>query len=415
MKNQIAVLLGMQWGDEGKGKLIDRLAAKADIVVRYQGGHNAGHTIIYEGRKIVLHLLPSGLLNPDTQCVIANGVVVSLDALYGEMDMLGGAAKVLPRLIISNDCPVLLPSHEALDKAAERKRRNAIGTTCRGIGPAYEDHTARRSLRLKELTDGQFMERLEMLLDYHNFLLADYYGAQDTFELSEIADSLHHQIEKIKPIIQDTVGFLHQAKEEGKRILLEGAQGCRLDLHQGTYPFVTSSNTSIGGAFIGSGLSPKDVDLAIGVSKAYTTRVGMGPFPTELEGDEGKQLQQSGNEFGATTGRPRRCGWLDLVDLRRTARMNGIDALLLTKLDVLSHFSTISLCISYGGDNGKPQLVYKKMPGWQTKIDHRCSFEEQPAALRSFVEFIEDYIQLPISALSVGASREEWVVKDEVW
>ena len=413
MRGQVAVFLGMQWGDEGKGKLIDRLAVSADLVVRYQGGHNAGHTIMHEGRKIVLHLLPSGLLNPRIQCVIAHGVMLSPDALFDELDMLG--AGILTRLVISDDCPVLLPSHAALDRAAEGRRSSALGTTRCGIGPAYEDHTARRSFRLKDIIDDRFMDRLEMLLDYHNFLLSNYYGNRICFALNQIADALRRQAERIRPTIRDTVAFLHQAKSSGKRILLEGAQGCRLDLHQGTYPFVTSSNTSIGAAFVGSGLSPRDLDRIIGVSKAYSTRVGMGPFLTELEGSLGRRLRRDGDEFGATTGRPRRCGWLDLVDLKRTARMNGIDALLLTKLDVLSRFSTISLCTSYERSNGELRPLYEQLPGWNAEIDHRHSFGRQPSALRSFVNFIEDYIQVPIAALSVGASRDEWIERDEIW
>lgn len=411
MSKQVAVLLGLQWGDEGKGKLIDRLAAGADIVVRYQGGHNAGHTVIHQGKKVVLHLLPSGLLNLNTCCVIAHGVMLSLDALEEEMNVLGDKKDLLSRLVISDNCPLLLPSHIALDRAAEKKREDAIGTTGRGIGPAYEDYTARRSLRLKDVLNGGFMDKLRPLLDYHNFILKHYYDSLDLFDVQSMAERLEEQVGSLEAIIKDTVGLLHQNKEEGKRILLEGAQGCRLDLHQGTYPFVTSSNTSIGGVFVGSGLSPKDVDMVIGVTKAYATRVGEGPFPTELNNEKGQQLQQTGGEFGATTGRPRRCGWLDLVDLKRTVQMNGVDALFVTKLDVLNDFASIPLCIDY--KNKAP--CYREVSGWQTKLDYRQPFDKQPTALRSLVGFIEDYVKIPVAGLSVGARRQEWIVANEIW
>lgn len=411
MNKQIIALLGLQWGDEGKGKLIDQLAAQADIVVRYQGGHNAGHTVIHQGKRVVLHLLPSGLLNLNTHCVVAHGVALSLDALVEEMHVLGDKEELLSRLVISDSCPLLLPSHIALDRAAERKRKEAIGTTCRGIGPAYEDYTARRSLQVKDVLNGEFMDKLRFLLDYHNFLLKDYYLSSATFDVAEIAQGLQEKIQFLRPAIKDTVDFLHQSKEEGRRVLLEGAQGCRLDLHQGTYPFVTSSNTSIGGVFIGSGLSPNDIDITIGVTKAYATRVGEGPFLTELSDEESTQLQQKGAEFGATTGRPRRCGWLDLVDLRRTARMNGITALLITKLDVLNDFARIPLCVGY--DKGRPR--YEEIGGWQTQLDYREPLDKQPPALRSFIDFIEDYVKIPVLGLSVGARRQEWIVKDEIW
>lgn len=407
----------MQWGDEGKGKLIDAMAAQANLVVRYQGGHNAGHTVVHNGKKVILHLLPSGLLHPNINCVIAHGVTLSLDALHNEMELVGGKENILPRLAISRNCPLLLPSHQALDKAAEHKRVQAIGTTCRGIGPAYEDYTARRAVCLGDILNGQLMEPLESLVDYHNFLLRRYYATADSFDARQMADILQQQASSLKPAIGDTVALLHQAKAAGKRILLEGAQGCRLDLHQGTYPFVTSSNTSIGGAFIGSGLSPRDLDLTIGVSKAYATRVGMGPFPTELHNEEGELLRKRGNEFGATTGRARRCGWLDLVDLRRTASMNGINTLFVTKLDVLNEFPKVCLCTAYDQDEKTGAFIpqYKMMPGWQTTPDYRKGFEHLPTPMRYFIDFIEEYINVPVSGLSVGETREEWIVKDEIW
>ena len=411
MAKQVAALLGLQWGDEGKGKLIDKLAEQANLVVRYQGGHNAGHTVIHQGKKIILHLLPSGLLNLDTCCVIAHGVVLSLDALEEEMSILGDKEALLSRLVISDNCPLLLPSHIVLDRAAEKKREDAIGTTGRGIGPAYEDHTARRSLQLKDVLNGGFVDRLSSLLDYHNFILKHYYGSTSWFDMQSVAGRLEEQVDSLSPVIKDTIGFLHQNKEEGKRILLEGAQGCRLDLNQGTYPFVTSSNTSIGGVFVGSGLSPKDIDMVIGVTKAYATRVGGGPFPTELDDDKGQQLQQMGGEFGATTGRPRRCGWLDLVDLRRTVQMNGVDTLLVTKLDVLNDFASIPLCVDY--NNGTP--CYREVSGWQTQLDYHQPLDKQPAALRAFIDFIEDYVKVPVAGLSVGARRQEWIVANEIW
>ncbi len=411
MAKQVAALLGLQWGDEGKGKLIDKLAEQANLVVRYQGGHNAGHTVIHQGKKIILHLLPSGLLNLDTCCVIAHGVVLSLDALEEEMSILGDKEALLSRLVISDNCPLLLPSHIVLDRAAEKKREDAIGTTGRGIGPAYEDHTARRSLQLKDVLNGGFVDRLSSLLDYHNFILKHYYDSTSWFDIQSVAGRLEEQVESLRSVIKDTISFLHQNKGEGKRILLEGAQGCRLDLNQGTYPFVTSSNTSIGGVFVGSGLSPKDIDMVIGVTKAYATRVGGGPFPTELDDDKGQQLQQTGGEFGATTGRPRRCGWLDLVDLRRTVQMNGVDTLLVTKLDVLNDFANIPLCVDY--NNGIP--CYREVSGWQTQLDYHQPLDKQPAALRAFIDFIEDYVKVPVAGLSVGARRQEWIVANEIW
>ena len=417
MERRAIAVLGMQWGDEGKGKLIDVMAAQADIVVRYQGGHNAGHTVIYKGEKTILHLLPSGLLHPDAHCVIAGGVTLSFDALEQEIELTGGMTDILPRLSISRDCSILLPSHVALDKATERRRTSPIGTTCRGIGPSYEDYTARRAVRLETVLNGQLMESLEPLVDYHNFLLRSYYGSSESFIAQELGERLQEQVGHFRPSIRDTVALLHKARKDGKKILLEGAQGCRLDLHQGTYPFVTSSNTSIGGLFIGSGLSPRDLDFIIGVSKAYATRVGMGPFPTELDDDQGRMLQKQGNEFGATTGRARRCGWLDLVDLHRTVVMNGVDALLLTKIDVLNDFPSIGLCTSYEKDDKTNVIVpqYKMMPGWQTSVDYGKGFSRLPSALKDFISFIEEYIAVPITGLSVGPERKEYILKDEIW
>ena len=419
-------LLGMQWGDEGKGKLIDVLAERADFVVRYQGGHNAGHTVIFSEdgqdaniggptnipRKMVLHLLPCGVAHKNTHCVIANGVILSLPALQEEIRNIHGIGyDILPRLSISQDCSLVLPSHIALDKMAEAKlskSNKSIGTTCRGIGPAYEDHYARRAIKLKDVAASNFDERLESLLDYHNFLLCNYYGGGDSssFDYQKVGDEMRDIYQKIKPAVKDTVALLQSAVENNKKIIWEGAQGCGLDVNHGTYPFVTSSATCIGGLFTGSGVSHKSVEQVVGITKAYATRVGEGPFATELNDADGKMLQDKGNEFGSTTGRPRRCGWLDLEYLKRSVKLNGVDGIFLTKADVLDGFTNIKFRV--GDDN-----QYESMSGWQQDISNIQEYEELPAELKNFVHRIESEIGIPVWGVSVGAQRSQLIVRQD--
>ena len=402
-KGGTVVLLGLQWGDEGKGKLADALCAEVDLVVRYQGGHNAGHTVMHNGTKHIFHLLPCGALHDHVQCVIAHGVALSLDALIQEMDALPN--NLHERLKISAHCPLLLASHRALDEAAENKSAR-IGTTRRGIGPAYEDFHARRGLLLKDVFADDFRPKLRSLVSYHNFLLQRYYGGRPLV-LAKIATKLQAQAERIAPLVTDTTALLHRAKHAKKTILCEGAQGCRLDITQGAYPFVTSSHTSIGGVFVGSGLCHKDLDRVLGVVKAYVTRVGNGPFITEQANADGARLHQLGEEFGATTGRARRCGWLDLVDVRHAVRMNGVDELFLTKVDVLDQFEVIKVCTAYARSQ---QPVYTVLPGWRQAIGHLRRYQDLPPRLHAFIQLIEETTAVPVKGLSVGPARDQLIL-----
>ena len=354
---RFVVVIGTQWGDEGKGKIVDLLTERAVAVARFQGGHNAGHTLIVGGEKTVLSLIPSGILRPQVRCFIGNGVVLSLEALLREADMLvERGVPVFERLRIAPNCPLILPSHVALDRAREQARGvNAIGTTGRGIGPAYEDKVARRGLRVGDLLDEVlFSEKLKEVVDYHNFSLENYYE-QSPVDFETVLAQALEQAKTIKPMILDVADQLHQQMKSSENILFEGAQGALLDIDQGTYPFVTSSNTTSGGAVTGSGVGVRDIDYVLGIVKAYTTRVGGGPFPTELdydvntdEGDPvGRELCSKGHEFGATTGRQRRCGWLDLVILNRSFKMNAVSGICLTKLDVMDDLDLIKICIAY--------------------------------------------------------------------
>ena len=343
------VVVGTQWGDEGKGKVVDLLTDKASAVVRFQGGHNAGHTLVIDGKKTVLHLIPSGILREDVQCLIGNGVVLSPQALLEELAMLEqSGVPARARLRISESCPLILPYHIALDQARELARGNkAIGTTGRGIGPAYEDKVSRRGLRLGELLDpAHFTERLREVMEYHNFTLEHYFKA-DPVDYNMVLDEALAQGEQITPMIDDIPGLLHQMRKAGKHIMFEGAQGALLDIDHGTYPYVTSSTTTAGGAASGSGVGPRDLDYILGIVKAYTTRVGAGPFPTELFDEDGRYLGEKGHEFGATTGRQRRCGWLDTVSLRRSLAINSVTGMCITKLDVLDGLETLRICVGY--------------------------------------------------------------------
>ena len=419
------VIIGTQWGDEGKGKVVDLLTDRADGVVRFQGGHNAGHTLVIGGEKTVLHLIPSGILRAGVRCYIGNGVVLSPSALLEEIEMLEGrGVPARERLGISEGCPLILPCHVALDQAREAARGNrAIGTTGRGIGPAYEDKVSRRGIRLGELLDpAHFEARLGEILEYHNFALEHYYKA-DKVDFHQVLDEALAQGEQIAPMIADVPGLLHQARAEGRSLLFEGAQGSMLDIDHGTYPFVTSSTTTAGGAASGSGVGPAALDYILGIVKAYTTRVGAGPFPTELFDSDGEHLGEKGHEFGATTGRRRRCGWLDTVALRRMFQINSVTGLCITKLDVLDGLETLRLCVAYRLDGrevdvppvgaerfGRCEPVYIEMPGWQDSTAGARAFDELPPNARNYLNRIEQICGVPIDIISTGPDRDETMI-----
>ncbi len=419
------VVVGTQWGDEGKGKVVDLLTERAQAVVRFQGGHNAGHTLVIDGEKTVLHLIPSGILRDGVRCLIGNGVVVAPGALVEEIDMLEARGiPVAERLRISASAPLILPVHVALDQARERARGNdAIGTTGRGIGPAYEDKVSRRGLRVGELLDAEaFAERLRGLLEYHNFALEHYFKADPVDFQATLDEALAHG-ERLRPMIEDTTELLYAELDAGHNLLFEGAQGMMLDIDHGTYPFVTSSNTTTGGAACGTGIGPRALDYVLGIVKAYATRVGGGPFPTELFDDVGKHLAEVGHEFGATTGRARRCGWLDMVALRRAVRVNSVSGLCMTKLDVLDGLETVKVCTAYrvGGEEttalpaGAEALascepVYEELPGWSGSTAGITSFEQLPEAARSYLKRIEELAGVPVDIISTGPDRDETII-----
>ena len=405
------VVVGAQWGDEGKGKIVDLLAAEVDAVVRFQGGHNAGHTLVVGGEKTVLHLIPSGILNPGVECLIGNGVVLSLSALFEEVDfLLARGIPVLEQLRISAACPLLLPSHVALDRARELARGgSAIGTTLRGIGPAYEDKVARRGLRVADLLKPESRdENLKELLEYHNFLLQSYYGAEPV-DFGEIADQAWALAERLEPCVADISERCGELRASGKHLLFEGAQGTLLDIDHGTYPYVTSSNTVAGGACIGAGVGPRDIDTVLGIVKVYTTRVGAGPFPTELHDGTGARLAELGAEVGATTGRARRCGWLDIVALRRAMRANGVSSLCLTKLDVLDTFPVIRVCTGYDAEG--QAVDYEDYPGWQSATKQARAFEDLPVQARDYIAAIERHLGVPADLISTGSDRDDIIVR----
>lgn len=419
------VVLGTQWGDEGKGKIVDLLTDQAAAVVRFQGGHNAGHTLVIDGEKTVLHLIPSGILRDNVTCLIGNGVVLAPDALLKEIAEL--EEKQIPvreRLRISPACPLILPYHVSLDKARELKRGAAkIGTTGRGIGPAYEDKAARRGLRLGDLMEKQrFTEKLKIVLEYHNFALTQYYGVEAVDYDSVLEESLQ-MAEQLRPMVADVTSLLHEYRERGDKILFEGAQGSLLDIDHGTYPFVTSSNTTAGGTATGSGFGPLYLDYVLGITKAYTTRVGSGPFPTELFDTTGEHLAAKGHEFGATTGRARRCGWFDAVALRNAVRINSVSGLCLTKLDVLDGLEDISICVAYQNGNGEAVAnpvdsddyeglvpVYEELPGWSESTLGVKTLSELPQNAQGYIKRIEKIVGAPIDIISTGPDREETIV-----
>ena len=419
------VVLGTQWGDEGKGKIVDLLTDQASTVVRFQGGHNAGHTLVIEGQKTVLHLIPSGILREHVQCLIGNGVVLSPEALLKEIGEL--EVKDVPvreRLKISPACPLILPYHVALDQAREAKRGNdKIGTTGRGIGPAYEDKVARRGLRLGDLQDRQrFARKLKEVMEYHNFVLEHYYRTEP-LDYDKVLDDTLTLGQQLLPMMSDVTALLHQCRMTDANILFEGAQGSLLDIDHGTYPFVTSSNTTAGGTATGSGFGPLYLDYVLGITKAYTTRVGSGPFPTELFDATGERLAERGHEFGATTGRPRRCGWFDAVALRNAVNINSVSGLCLTKLDVLDGLETIRICVGYVCRDGKPVLnpvdsndyeglvpVYEDVPGWSESTLGARSLGELPQSARDYINKIEEVVGAPIDIISTGPDRVETIV-----
>ncbi|ACM19208.1 adenylosuccinate synthetase [Geotalea daltonii FRC-32] len=420
------VVVGAQWGDEGKGKVVDIYTEFADDVVRYQGGNNAGHTLVVGDEKIVLHLIPSGILHKGKRCIIGNGVVLDPEVFIREITNLKAKGKFQDDgvLLLSESLHIIMPYHKRIDIAREAKSgAKKIGTTGRGIGPAYEDKIGRRGIRLMDLLDKQvFTRKLKESLEEKNFLLEKMLG-EKPFSFEEIFDEYSAFADTLRTYVADTTLVLHQDLKAGKKLLFEGAQGTLLDVDHGTYPYVTSSSTCAGGACTGTGASPRDINEIIGISKAYVTRVGSGPFPTELEDADGEKLRQTGGEFGATTGRPRRCGWFDALVIKYAVRVNGLTGIALTKLDVLSDFETIKICTGYSY-NGKflselpanldifekCQPVYEEMPGWQTDITAARSFDDLPEKARTYVKRLEELAGCPIVLVSVGPRRDQTIM-----
>jgi adenylosuccinate synthase len=419
------VVIGSQWGDEGKGKIVDLLTDRCGVVVRFQGGHNAGHTLVIDGEKTVLHLIPSGILRDGVHCLIGNGVVLSPEALIKEMTGLEArGVPVRERLRISLACPLILPYHVRLDVAREKaKGASKIGTTGRGIGPAYEDKVARRALRVMDLFFRErFAAKLGEALDYHNFVLQKYFG-EEPVDFQKLLDESMAHAEILKPLACDVTEVLMHATVRGDSILFEGAQGAMLDVDHGTYPYVTSSNTTAGGASTGTGVGPRELDYVLGILKAYATRVGSGPFPTELTDDVGKHLATKGNEFGSTTGRPRRCGWFDAVAARRSIFNNSLSGLCITKLDVLDGLETIRLCVGYQSEGkmidqpplgaeafGECQPVYEEMPGWTESTVGVRREQDLPQNARNYLARIAEITQTPIAIISTGPDRVDTII-----
>jgi adenylosuccinate synthase len=416
------VVVGTQWGDEGKGKIVDWLTDRAQGVVRFQGGHNAGHTLVIGGRKTVLHLIPSGILREGVECYIGNGVVLSPQALVAEMDELEAAGvRVAGRLRISEACPLILEYHVRLDLAREREKK--IGTTGRGIGPAYEDKVARRAIRLQDLFKPErFADKLRERLDFHNFVLTKYYG-QPAVDYARTLEEALALAPRLAPLVADVPRALYEANRAGKNLLFEGAQGSLLDIDHGTYPFVTSSNCVAGAAAAGAGIGPQHLHYVLGITKAYSTRVGEGPFPTELSDGVGERLRQRGQEFGATTGRPRRTGWFDAAALKRSIQLNGVCGLCITKLDVLDGVESVKLCVGYEIEGrvsdilpvGAEELarcvpVYEELPGWQESTVGVKRIEQLPRAARDYLARIEALCGVPIDLISTGPERDETIV-----
>ena len=425
------VVIGTQWGDEGKGKIVDWLTDHSQGVVRFQGGHNAGHTLVIGAAKTVLHLIPSGILRENVTCYIGNGVVVSPQALLEEVDMLEAAGvSVKNRLVISEACPVIMPYHIAVDQAREiAKGASKIGTTGRGIGPTYEDKVARRAIRIQDLFHRERLAaKLGEVLDYHNFVLKNYFHAE-TVDFHKTLDETLIHAERIKPMVGDVPRLLYEANKAGHNLLFEGAQGTLLDIDHGTYPYVTSSNCTAGGAATGSGVGPATLHYVLGITKAYTTRVGSGPFPTELYDavdkldPVGKRLAERGHEFGATTGRARRCGWFDAAALKRSIQINGVSGLCVTKLDVMDGMDVVRICVGYQIDGmtsdilpvgaetlAKCEPIYEEMPGWQESTVGVKAYDALPENARKYLSRMEEVCGVPIDIISTGPDREETIV-----
>jgi len=418
--NKITVLAGLQWGDEGKGKIVDLLSPQYDVVARYQGGANAGHTLVFNGKKYVLHLIPSGIFTDGVICIIGNGTVIDLEALIEEMELISAEKIILNgRLFISKDAHLILPYHKIID-ATNEKGKNKIGTTKKGIGPSYFDKYARRGIKIQDIGHLDLLkEKININLDHFKRIFPES-GELKNLTCDEICDELLIRYEKIKSFISDTQILIHKFIEEGKNILLEGAQGALLDVDFGTYPYITSSHPTSGGACVGTGIPPNKINNVVGIFKAYTTRVGEGPFITELFDDDGKLIAQRGNEFGATTGRPRRCGWLDLVALRYACKINGVTELVMTKSDVLDVFDEISVCTGYiieGKEisdfttdceilkSVKP--LYRKLKGWKADLNKFSDYDSLPENYKNYIRFIEEYTGCKISYVSTGPSREQ--------
>jgi len=424
----VRIVIGAQWGDEGKGKIVDLLSDQADYVARYQGGANAGHTLKFDGETHILHLIPSGIFHQNTICVIGNGVVIDPLTLLDEMDMVKQTGtEIGDRLLISESAHVILPYHKNLDKVGEMALGGQkIGTTGRGIGPAYVHKIARVGIRMMDLENADLLrKKMEANLGEINAKLSAFRA--EPMKLDEMFDQMIEAGKKLKPLICNTTSRFHKALAAGRDILLEGAQGTLLDIDHGTYPFVTSSSPTAGGACVGTGIPPTAIDRVMGITKAYCTRVGNGPFPTELEDATGDALRDAGHEFGSTTGRPRRCGWIDLVALRYAVQINGINELAITKLDVLDKFETIRTCTGYTldgeeidefplrpADLEKVKPVYKDHKGWQKSTREAKSYDDLPAATRKYLEYISEFVDVPIRIVSTGAGRDETIVVGEL-
>jgi adenylosuccinate synthase len=418
------VVVGAQWGDEGKGKLTDLLAGEMDVVCRYQGGHNAGHRIVVDGETFALQLVPSGVLHPNITPIIGNGVVVDAGVLLDEIDNLNARGVDTSRLMVSGNAHLVMPYHQELDRVTERfLGKNALGTTKRGIGPAYADKAARVGLRVQDLLDPKiFRQKLDVVLKEKNAILAKVYNRLPLSASDIAARFLDEYAPRLTPMVGDTVGFLHDTIEAGRNVLLEGAQATFLDVDHGTYPFVTSSNSVAGGACAGSGLGPRHIDRVIGIAKAYLTRVGAGPFPTELTDETGDLLVELGNEYGTNTGRRRRVGWFDAVMLRQAVRLNSLSEIALTNLDVLDTFETVKLCVAYESNGTRFSKlpyhqstlhqvtpIYEEMPGWLADLSGATSLADMPAAARDYVERLADEIGVPVRLVGVGPGREQFV------
>jgi adenylosuccinate synthase len=422
---KFVIIIGTQWGDEGKGKVVDLLTERAAAVARFQGGHNAGHTLVIDGKKTVLSLIPSGILHRNVLCLIGNGVVLSLEALFREAQtLIDTGVDVFARLRVSPNCPLILPSHVALDKAREAARGvNAIGTTGRGIGPAYEDKVARRAVRVQDLFQREkFAAKLGEILDFHNFVLQHYFK-QPPVDFQKTLDEQLSYAERVRPLVTDVTLALANLRKDSADVMFEGAQGAMLDVDHGTYPFVTSSNTTGGFAATGTGLGPRSFDYVLGIVKAYTTRVGAGPFPTELFDGYGEHLSRVGREFGAVTGRKRRCGWFDAVALRRSIIHSSVSGLCLTKLDVLDGLDSLQICVGYksaAGVSEQPPMfadafaevtpVYEEMPGWKESTIGVTSYESLPLNARKYLERLQELSGVPIDIISTGADRDQTIV-----